>query len=67
MGNLPRLELDEQNSNLKNNDFIIFRNQNKGKNISKKINIKKKHSKKRVYRKTKKTRKHHKKSFFGIF
>lgn len=31
MGNLPRLELTEEKSNLKNNDYIIFRNVSKGK------------------------------------
>ena len=56
MSNLPRLELTEENSNLKNNDFIIFRNQNKN-NIQKSI-------KNKTLRKTsrkKKTKKHYKK------
>lgn len=62
MSNLPRLELTEENSNLKNNDFIIFRNQNKN-NIQKSI-------KNKTLRKTsrkKKTKKHYKKRLFGIF
>jgi len=35
MGNLPRLELTEEKSNLKNNDFIVFRHQSKGKSFKK--------------------------------
>jgi len=35
MSNLPRLELKEENSTLKNNEFIVFRHQSKSKTIKK--------------------------------
>lgn len=68
MGNLPRLELTEEKSNLKNNDFIVFRHQSKGKsfkkvskNVSKKIKNRKKRShKKRSHKKSRK-------GFFNLF
>jgi hypothetical protein len=69
MTNLPRLELTEDPN--KNNDFIIFRKQLKGKKITKslpstKITSNKTHRYKQ--KKHKKTRKHRKiKSIFNIF
>ena len=35
MGKLPRLELMEEKSTLKNNDYIVFRHQSKGKSFKK--------------------------------
>ena len=69
MENLPRLELTQEKSTLKNNDYIIFRKHDKGK----KIKIKSEQEKKSKTRKTKtrktKTRKTktRSKGFFSIF
>ena len=66
MSNLPRLELTEENSNLKNNDFIIFRNQNKN-NIQKSIKNKTPRKKSRKTSRKTSRKKHYKKRLFGIF
>ena len=80
MGNLPRLELIEEKSTLKNNDYIIFRNHDKGKKKSKrdvKIHSKKqirnrmktktKTNKTKTKKNTNKTKKNRNKGFFSIF
>lgn len=77
MGNLPRLELTEEKSNLKNNDFIVFRHQSKGKSFKKvsdnlsKIKGQKSHKSYKSHKKRKtnmkRTHKKSKKNFFGIF
>jgi hypothetical protein len=78
MGNLPRLELTEEKSTFKNNDYIIFRNHDKGKKEAKihskkqihnKSNTKKTKTKKTKTKKTKtkKTKKNRNKGFFSIF
>ena len=83
MGNLPRLELTEEKSILKNNDYIIFRNHDKGKkevkiNSKKQIRIKTKNTKtkntktkktktKNTKTKKTKTKKNRNKGFFSIF
>jgi hypothetical protein len=56
---LPRLELTEDR--IKNNDFIIFRKQFKGKNKNVKSNQRKTNQRKTNQRKTKR------KSIFNIF
>lgn len=69
MSNLPRLELTEDKSNLKNNDYIIFRHESKGnkKGIKSKKNVSKKHITKKRKRHEKKTHKKSRKGFFSIF
>lgn len=81
MSNLPRLKLKEEESNLKNNDYIIFRHQSKGKDIkmnsTKNNNVNKRTNKKRTNKKrtnkkrTNKNRTHknrtHKKRRKGFF
>jgi hypothetical protein len=65
MKNLSRLELSEEKSKLKNNDYIIFRYRNE-KNKSKKIVLANKKSKKKG--KKNKTKRHRGiKSFLNIF
>jgi hypothetical protein len=67
MDKLPRLELTHEKSSFKNNDYIIFRNQNKGKtmksvsknNISRKLAKKNKKNKKRSHK--------NRKTFFNLF
>ena len=49
MDNLPRLELREEKSNLKNNEFIVFRYQSKGKDKGKGKSLK--NSKNYTYKK----------------
>ena len=72
MGNLPRLELTEEKSTLKNNDYIIFRKHFKGKKIKsekeKKLKTKKTKTKKtKTKTKSRKKRKTRSKGFLNIF
>ena len=69
MNKLPHLELTQEKSSLKNNDFIIFRHQNKGKILKSdfKNKISKKHTMKIRKLNKKKSHKKSKKSFFGMF
>jgi hypothetical protein len=62
MTELPRLELTEDPK--KNNDYIIFRNHIKNKNVK---TLHKSRFKKRVNNKTKKKRKNKKSGFLGLF
>jgi len=68
MNKLPRLELTHEKSSLKNNDFIIFRNQSKSKNIKKvsKNNISTRKKSIKNKKRSKKNRKNSK-LFFNLF